>query len=127
LDIDLKDILYKIRCVLFPIKINREVLLASPDFWGPMFVILLYGFLLVFRAMSWVFTVWLVGSFIIFIITRALGGEVSFSQTIGVIGYSLLPELLVVIVLFFVYGPSWLVWTIKVLYFNILYFDVGEY
>ena len=77
--------------------------------------------------MSWVFTVWLVGSFIIFIITRALGGEVSFSQTIGVIGYSLLPELLVVIVLFFVYGPSWLVWTIKVLYFNILYFDVGEY
>ena len=47
LDIDLKDIFYKIRCVLVPVRINREVLVASPDFWGPMLIVLLYGLLLV--------------------------------------------------------------------------------
>ena len=47
LDVDIKDIVYKIRCVLLPFRIDREVLLASPDFWGPMIVVFLYGMLLV--------------------------------------------------------------------------------
>ena len=47
LDIDLKDIFYKIRCVLLPFRIDREILLSSPDFWGPMLVICAYSMLLV--------------------------------------------------------------------------------
>jgi hypothetical protein len=58
-----------------------------------------------FRAMSWVFTVWLFGSFVIFVLTRALGGEVSYSQSVGVIGYSLLPELIFVTILFLFSSP----------------------
>ena len=46
LDIDLKDIYYKLRCVLFPLPqlgFNRHVVRESPDFWGPLVVILLYS------------------------------------------------------------------------------------
>ena len=46
LDIDLTDIYYKIRCVLFPLPslgFNRAVLKESPDFWGPLLVILLFS------------------------------------------------------------------------------------
>ena len=48
LDIDLKDIYYKLRCVLFPLPqlgFNRHVVRENPDFWGPLVVILLYSLL----------------------------------------------------------------------------------
>jgi len=46
LDIDLTDIYYKVRCVMFPLPslgFNRSVLKDSPDFWGPLFIILLFS------------------------------------------------------------------------------------
>lgn len=43
LDIDPADILYKIRSVVFPYKVDREVLVRSPDFWGPLIVVMLYA------------------------------------------------------------------------------------
>ncbi len=46
LDIDLKDIYYKLRCVLFPLPqlgFNRQIVRDSPDFWGPLIVVLLYS------------------------------------------------------------------------------------
>ena len=46
LDIDLKDIYYKLRCVLFPLPqlgFNRQIVRDSPDFWGPLLVVLLYS------------------------------------------------------------------------------------
>ena len=46
LDIDLKDIYYKLRCVMFPLPqlgFNRHIVRESPDFWGPLIVILLYA------------------------------------------------------------------------------------
>lgn len=46
LDIDLKDIYYKLRCVLFPLPqlgFNRKIVRDNPDFWGPLVVILLYS------------------------------------------------------------------------------------
>ena len=46
LDIDVSDILFKIRCALFPVRVDKEALLASPDFWGPMAVVVLYGLIL---------------------------------------------------------------------------------
>ncbi|KAK3092733.1 hypothetical protein FSP39_006699 [Pinctada imbricata] len=97
LDIDLKDIYYKLRCVLFPIPqlgFNRHVVRESPDFWGPLVVILLYSLVSLygqFRVVSWIITIWIFGSLLIFFLARALGGEVSYSQCLGVIGYSVLP------------------------------------
>ena len=46
LDIDLKDIYYKLRCVLFPLPqlgFNRLVVRDNPDFWGPLIVVLIYS------------------------------------------------------------------------------------
>jgi len=47
-----------------------------------------------FKVVSWIISVWIFGSFIIFLIARVIGGEVTYSQIVGVIGYSLLPILL---------------------------------
>ncbi|KAK7505577.1 hypothetical protein BaRGS_00003322 [Batillaria attramentaria] len=101
LDIDLKDIYYKVRCVLFPIPqlgFNRHILRESPDFWGPLLIILLYSLVSLygqFRVVSWILTIWLAGSFMVFLLARVLGGEVTYSQCLGVIGYSVLPLVII--------------------------------
>lgn len=100
LDIDLKDIYYKVRCVVFPIPslgFNRSVLKDSPDFWGPLFIILIFSLVSLYgqlHVISWILTIWLMGSFLVFVLTRVLGAEVSFGQTLGVIGYSVIPLIL---------------------------------
>ncbi|XP_029793843.1 protein YIPF4 isoform X2 [Suricata suricatta] len=74
LDIDLKDIYYKIRCVLMPMPslgFNRQV------------------------VVSWIITIWIFGSLTIFLLARVLGGEVAYGQVLGVIGYSLLPLIVI--------------------------------
>jgi len=46
LDIDLKDIYYKLRCVMLPVPqfgFNRQIVRENPDFWGPLIVVLLYS------------------------------------------------------------------------------------
>ncbi|KAM8738669.1 protein YIPF4 isoform X1 [Acanthopagrus latus] len=101
LDIDLKDIYYKIRCVLMPIQslgYNRQVVRDNPDFWGPLAVVLLFSMISIygqFRVVSWIITIWIFGSLMIFLLARVLGGEVSFGQVLGVIGYSLLPLIVI--------------------------------
>ncbi|XP_010594149.1 protein YIPF4 isoform X2 [Loxodonta africana] len=78
LDIDLKDIYYKIRCVLMPMPslgFNRQV------------------------VVSWIITIWIFGSLTIFLLARVLGGEVAYGQVLGVIGYSLLPLIVIAPVL----------------------------
>lgn len=55
LDIDLKDIYYKVRCVLLPIPslgLKRDVIRDSPDFWGPLLVVLGYSMLSVYGQLS---------------------------------------------------------------------------
>uniref|UniRef100_G3NC08 Protein YIPF n=1 Tax=Gasterosteus aculeatus aculeatus TaxID=481459 RepID=G3NC08_GASAC len=101
LDIDLKDIYYKIRCVLMPMPslgYNRQVVRDNPDFWGPLAVVLLFSMISIygqFRVVSWIITIWIFGSLTIFLLARVLGGEVSFGQVLGVIGYSLLPLIVI--------------------------------
>ena len=62
LDIDLKDILRKVRAVALPLKgldKERTAVRASPDFWGPLFVAVLYAVVCVygqFTAVSWILT-----------------------------------------------------------------------
>ncbi|XP_025105927.1 LOW QUALITY PROTEIN: protein YIPF4-like [Pomacea canaliculata] len=117
LDIDLKDIYYKVRCVLFPLPqlgFNRHILRESPDFLGPPYhhsslcLVSLYG---QFRVVSWILTIWLFGGILCFLLARVLGGEViictSYSQVLGVIGYSVLP--LVIIAAFLLLVNSYFV------------------
>lgn len=122
LDIDVKDIYYKIRCVLFPLPqlgFERKVLKDSPDFWGPLVIVLCYSLISLwgqFKVVSWIITIWLCGSFIIFFLTRALGGEVSYSQCLGVIGYSLLPLIVTGLALPFLHQfPYFIPHTFKIL------------
>jgi hypothetical protein len=105
LDIDVKDILYKLRCVLCPLPqlgFNRQIVRENPDFWGPLVVVLLYSLVSLygqFRVVSWILTIWIFGSMLVFLLARVLGGEVNYSQCLGVIGYSLLPLVLIAVVL----------------------------
>ncbi|XP_071595295.1 protein YIPF4 isoform X1 [Heliangelus exortis] len=75
LDIDLKDIYYKIRCVLMPMPslgFNRQVVRDNPDFWGPLAVVLFFSMISLY------------GQF-----------KVAYGQVLGVIGYSLLPLIVI--------------------------------
>lgn len=83
LDINLNEIKYKIKCVIMPVaneNLNRNVLRDNPDFWGPLLIVLLFSLMSVygqFKVVSWIITIWIFGSFLIFVIVRVLGGEVS--------------------------------------------------
>lgn len=97
LEIDPKDIYYKVRCVLLPhpaLGFDQSVLKKSPDFWGPLAVVLLFSLVSLYgqaHVVSWIITMWFVGSFMIFLLARVLGADVTFSMSLGIIGYSLLP------------------------------------
>ena len=72
------------------------------DFWGPLMVIVMYASVSLYgqvKVVSWIVTIWMAGSFIILYLARALGGNVTYSQCLGVIGYSLLPLCVVACVL----------------------------
>ena len=79
LDINLAEIQYKIKCVIIPYgndSLNRSVLKENPDFWGPLLIVLAFALLSVygqFRVVSWIITIWIFGSFLVFIIARVLG------------------------------------------------------
>ncbi|VUZ54150.1 unnamed protein product [Hymenolepis diminuta] len=78
-----------VRSGLDPVSIRE-----NPDFWGPLTVIMLFSLVSLFgqlRVVAWILMIWLAGSFIIYFITRSLGGEVAYAQCLGVIGYCLLP------------------------------------
>ncbi|XP_067938957.1 protein YIPF4-like [Watersipora subatra] len=121
LDIDVSDIYYKIRCVLLPFpyfKVNREIVRDNPDFWGPLVVVLLFGVVSLYgqlSVLSWIMTIWLCGSALIFILARVLGGDVNYSQCLGVIGYSVLPLLVVGLMLPLTHSIHWLHNAIKLL------------
>ncbi|UYV80454.1 YIPF4 [Cordylochernes scorpioides] len=96
LDIDLKDIYNKVRCVLLPLPgMERKVVRDQPDFWGPLLVVLLFSLVSLLggqlRVVSWILTIWLAGALLVFLLARVLGGEVAYSQCLGVLGYSVLP------------------------------------
>ncbi|XP_072027728.1 protein YIPF4-like [Amphiura filiformis] len=119
LDIDLKDIYYKVRCAIFPcpfLGFKRQVLRDNPDFWGPLLVVLLFAMISVygqFRVVSWIITIWIFGSLLIFLLARVLGGEVNYSQCLGVIGYSLLPLIITASVLPLVHSIPYIGFLVK--------------
>ncbi|CAJ0576137.1 unnamed protein product, partial [Mesorhabditis spiculigera] len=97
LDIDLTDIYYKVRCVLLPLpyfRLKLSIVRESPDFWGPLMVVVAYALLSIYGQMSvvsWILTIWFCGAFLIFFLARALGGDVGYSQVLGIVGYCLIP------------------------------------
>lgn len=101
LSVDLFSIGTKVQSVLIPMPrkgFNQRILRDSPDFWGPLVVVLIYSLLSLygqFRVISWIITIWLAGSFMIYLLARVLGGEINWSQCAAVIGYSLLPLIVV--------------------------------
>lgn len=117
LDIDLKDIYYKLRCVIFPcpaLGFQRKVVRDSPDFWGPLLVVMMFAMVSVygqFRVISWIITIWIFGSLIVFLLGRVLGAEINYSQCIGVIGYSLLPLIIAGLISPFVHSLFY-VWSV---------------
>lgn len=98
LDINPADILIKVKAALIPLhkkgSTDRTMIRDNPDFWGPLGVVLAYSMLSMvgqFRVVSWILTIWIFGSLLVFLLARVIGGEVTFSQTLSVIGYSVLP------------------------------------
>lgn len=67
-----------------------------------------------FQVVSWIMTIWLFGSAMIFVLARVLGGDVNYSQCLGVIGYSVLPLFIVGLVLPVTHSLPWLHTIIKV-------------
>ena len=59
-------------------------------------------------------TIWLFGSVMIFVLARVLGGDVNYSQCLGVIGYSVLPLFVVGLILPVTHSLPWLHFIIKV-------------
>lgn len=64
------------------------------EFWGALFSVLLYSIFILFhqlKVVSWVFWIWFVGSLFIWILSRFLGLEFSYSQILSTIGYCITP------------------------------------
>eukprot|EP00053_Salpingoeca_punica_P004721 m.50599 g.50599 ORF g.50599 m.50599 type:complete len:241 (+) comp12919_c0_seq1:55-777(+) len=121
LDIDVKDIFLKVRSVVLPfpsLGFKTVSVRDNPDFWGPLLVVMVYALVSLygqFRVVSWIITIWIFGSILIFLLARVLGGEVGFSETLGVIGYSLLPLILTGALMPFVRGIAYLGELIKLI------------
>ncbi|KAM6221133.1 protein YIPF4-like [Rhynchocyon petersi] len=102
LDIDLKDIYYKIRCVLMPMPslgFNRQVVRDNPDFWGPLAVVLFFSMISLYGqfrvSMSYFIQILNILHFKIDILTRRHITTTTYGQVLGVIGYSLLPLIVI--------------------------------
>eukprot|EP00042_Codosiga_hollandica_P033786 m.230242 g.230242 ORF g.230242 m.230242 type:complete len:194 (-) comp54267_c0_seq14:13-594(-) len=81
LDIDLSDIYVKVKCVLLPFK-RATVVRDSPDFWGPLLVVLGYALVSLYGQLgviSWIITIWFFGSLLVSLLGRVLGGEIYFA------------------------------------------------
>ncbi len=96
----MKTIGQKMKAVLLPCArsgLDPASVRENPDFWGPLTVVMLFSLVSLFgqlRVVAWILTIWLGGSFLVYFVTRSLGGEVAYAQCLGVIGYCLLPQFL---------------------------------
>ncbi|KAH0622573.1 hypothetical protein JD844_024983 [Phrynosoma platyrhinos] len=122
LDIDLKDIYYKIRCVLMPMPslgFNRQVVRDNPDFWGPLAVVLFFSMISLYGQFKCAagcildynyLDIWILDNLPVgqsswrrgknFVkVNVFFESPVAYGQVLGVIGYSLLPLIVIAPVL----------------------------
>lgn len=93
LEIEPGVIVQKVKLVALPFH-SDVAHLAEADFWGPLFMVILYALVSVwgqFRVLSWVIMLWVIGAAGLNLLIKLLGGESAFSNVASVVGYSLLP------------------------------------
>jgi hypothetical protein len=92
LEIDPADIARKLRCACVPPADGAGGELT--DFWGPVAVMMLYAALVVWGQMSvvsWILSIWLVGSCVIFFFARVSGADLTLTHTLSSLGYCAVP------------------------------------
>uniref|UniRef100_A0A5S6QLD0 Protein YIPF n=2 Tax=Trichuris muris TaxID=70415 RepID=A0A5S6QLD0_TRIMR len=93
---DLQSVWIKLSCVVFPQ--SNQKLLRNWDLWGPLFICIFIALMLHSNSNSSAqpkfteafFIVW-VGSFVVTLNIKLLGGTISVFQTLCILGYCLLP------------------------------------
>ncbi|KAF9112878.1 hypothetical protein BGX27_002635 [Mortierella sp. AM989] len=101
---DLRNVGAKLQQVLYPK--GRKDILKDWDLWGPLLMCLTLSIVLSARAQpdqkitvfTWIFIIVWMGSAVVTVNAKLLGGRVSFFQSVCVIGYCLFPLVLVSIV-----------------------------
>ncbi|KAI7819810.1 Yip1 domain-containing protein [Gamsiella multidivaricata] len=101
---DLRNVGAKLQQVLYPK--GRKDILKDWDLWGPLLMCLTLSIVLSMRAQpaqkitvfTWIFIIVWLGSAVVTVNAKLLGGRVSFFQSVCVIGYCLFPLVLVSVV-----------------------------
>ncbi|KAG0202764.1 hypothetical protein BGX28_004807 [Mortierella sp. GBA30] len=101
---DLRNVGAKLQQVLYPK--GRKDILKDWDLWGPLLMCLTLSIVLSTRAQAdqkitvftWIFIIVWLGSAVVTVNAKLLGGRVSFFQSVCVIGYCLFPLVLVSVV-----------------------------
>ncbi|KAF9355505.1 hypothetical protein BGX26_006467 [Mortierella sp. AD094] len=101
---DLRNVGAKLQQVLYPK--GRKDILKDWDLWGPLLMCLTLSIVLSARAQpdqkitvfTWIFIIVWMGSAVVTVNAKLLGGRVSFFQSVCVIGYCLFPLVLVSVV-----------------------------
>ncbi|KAG0363673.1 hypothetical protein BG005_009093 [Podila minutissima] len=101
---DLRNVGAKLQQVLYPK--GRKDILKDWDLWGPLLMCLTLSIVLSMRAQAdqkitvftWIFVIVWLGSAVVTVNAKLLGGRVSFFQSVCVIGYCLFPLVLVSVV-----------------------------
>ncbi|KAK3819899.1 MAG: Yip1 domain-containing protein [Benniella sp.] len=101
---DLRNVGAKLKQVLYPK--GRKDILKDWDLWGPLLMCLTLSIVLSMRApqdqkitvFTWIFIIVWMGSAVVTVNAKLLGGRVSFFQSVCVIGYCLFPLVLVSVI-----------------------------
>ncbi|KAK8854797.1 hypothetical protein IAR55_003536 [Kwoniella newhampshirensis] len=109
---DLNSIHAKLLQVLYPPKQGNNQLLRDWDLWGPVVICLSLAIILSLDApkeqsmqvFSLVISLITIGSVVVTVNSKLLGGKVSFFQSLCVLGYALAPILLASIISFLVHN-----------------------
>ncbi|KAK4688803.1 protein YIPF6, partial [Tremellales sp. Uapishka_1] len=105
---DLNSIYAKLLQVLYPPKSGNNQLLRDWDLWGPLVICLSLAIILSIdsppeqsmQVFSLVISLITIGSVVVTVNSKLLGGKVSFFQSLCVLGYALAPLLLASIIAF---------------------------
>ncbi|CAM9764338.1 unnamed protein product [Phaeothamnion confervicola] len=84
----------------FGYSMSDDLITASPDFWGPLGLVIAYAALLLwgtFEVVPWVILIWVLGSALIRFVSQVSGSPLSLGQILACTGYSAAPLILVVL------------------------------
>ncbi|KIR51667.1 terbinafine resistance locus protein [Cryptococcus gattii Ru294] len=109
---DLNSIYAKLILILYPPKGGHNQLLRDWDLWGPLVICLALAIILSLDApqdqsmqvFSLVISLITIGSVVVTVNSKLLGGKVSFFQSLCVLGYAIAPILIASIVAFLVHN-----------------------